>query len=351
MDLRLLETPAKPEEQAAVDAVLGSPDSGWRGGLRTIAIDGHEARGGRALQARRHLLLPALHAVQDRMGWISPEALNYICQRLDIPPAEAYGVASFYALFFLTPQPATAVHVCDDIACLASGAKSICEELERAVGPAGARSKDGQMRWLRSPCLGLCERAPAALMVTAGASPQAQACAPFQPSDLSVMKSARSEEKRRQTIVPQAGDAKLRLLRRVGGVDPTSLDSYRAYGGYAALRKAIELGPDGVLREVNDSKLLGRGGAAFPMSRKWEAVVHAAARPHYLVCNADESEPGTFKDRVVMEEDPFALIEAMTIAGFATASEQGYIYLRGEYPLAAERLSNAIRQARPWFAR
>ena len=146
--------------------------------------------------------------------------------------------------------------------------------------------------------------------------------------------------------VPQAGDPKLRLLRRVGVVDPTSIDSYRAHGGYAALRKAIEIGPDEVIREVNDSKLLGRGGAAFPMGRKWEAVARAAARPHYLVCNADESEPGTFKDRVVMEEDPFALLEAMTIAGFTTSCEQGYIYIRGEYPQATKRLENAIAQAR-----
>jgi NADH-quinone oxidoreductase subunit F len=148
------------------------------------------------------------------------------------------------------------------------------------------------------------------------------------------------------TVVPQTGDPKLRLLRRVGAVDPTSLDAYRAHGGYTALRRAVELGPEGVIREVNDSKLLGRGGAAFPMGRKWEAVARAAVRPHYLVCNADESEPGTFKDRVLMEEDPFSVLEAMTIAGFATGCEQGYLYIRGEYPHAARRLAGAIAQAR-----
>ena len=128
----------------------------------------------------------------------------------------------------------------------------------------------------------------------------------------------------------------LRLLRRIGHVDPTSLDSYRTAGGYAALRRALELGPAGVIREVTDSKLLGRGGAAFPTGRKWDAVARNPVRPHYLVCNADESEPGTFKDRIVIENDPFALIEALTIAGFATGSEHAYIYLRGEYPLALD---------------
>ena len=106
--------------------------------------------------------------------------------------------------------------------------------------------------------------------------------------------------------VAQQGGSGLRLLRRVGVVDPESLDSYRAHGGYEALRRAFALGPMGVIREVTDSKLLGRGGAAFPTGRKWEAVARQPVRPHYLVCNADESEPGTFKDRVLMEHDPFA---------------------------------------------
>ena len=129
-------------------------------------------------------------------------------------------------------------------------------------------------------------------------------------------------------------------------VDPDSLDDYRAHGGYAALRRAFELGPDGVIREVLDSKLMGRGGAAFPTGRKWDAVARQPRRPHYLICNADESEPGTFKDRVIMEGDPFSVIESMTIAAYATGCEHGYIYLRGEYPLAQRRLENALEQAR-----
>jgi NADH-quinone oxidoreductase subunit F len=138
----------------------------------------------------------------------------------------------------------------------------------------------------------------------------------------------------------------LRLLRRVGVVDPASLDDYRAHGGYEALRRAVELGAEGTVREVTDAKLLGRGGAAFPTGVKWRAVAEQPVHPHFFVCNADESEPGTFKDRVVMERDPFAVIEALTIAGFATGSEQGYVYVRGEYPLATERLRHAIAECR-----
>jgi NADH-quinone oxidoreductase subunit F len=149
----------------------------------------------------------------------------------------------------------------------------------------------------------------------------------------------------RSTVPWQAGQRNLRLLARIGVADPESIDDYRAHGGYAALRRAFELGPDGVIREVMDSKLVGRGGAAFPMGRKWDAVARQPRRPHFLICNADESEPGTFKDRVIMEGDPFSVIESMTVAGYATGCERGYIYLRGEYPLAQRRLEDAIVQA------
>ena len=146
---------------------------------------------------------------------------------------------------------------------------------------------------------------------------------------------------------PAAGRPRAaRLLGRIGVVDPTSLDDYRAHGGYAALTRALEIGPEAVIAEVTASKLMGRGGAAFPTGRKWAAVAAQAAQPHYLVCNADESEPGTFKDRVLLEGDPFATVEAMTIAAYATGASKGYLYIRGEYPEAEARVANAIDRAR-----
>jgi len=146
--------------------------------------------------------------------------------------------------------------------------------------------------------------------------------------------------------VPQMGEPQLQLLRRVGFVDPRSLDDYIANRGYRALAAALDMGPDETIREVTESKLLGRGGAAFPTGRKWAAVAARREQPHYVVCNADESEPGTFKDRVLMEHDPFALVEAMTIEAFATGALKGYVYIRGEYPLAESRVSRAIETAR-----
>ncbi|MGH9678148.1 MAG: complex I 51 kDa subunit family protein, partial [Candidatus Acidiferrum sp.] len=148
--------------------------------------------------------------------------------------------------------------------------------------------------------------------------------------------------------VPQAGSAQLRLLHRIGQADPSSLDEYLRLGGYQALRKAIEIGPEAIVREVIESKLLGRGGAAFPTGKKWEALLlqRGAGRTHYVICNADESEPGTFKDRILMEGDPFAVLEGMTIAAVAVGAEKGYIYIRGEYPQAALRIEHAIEAAR-----
>ncbi len=362
MDLHLIPG-AEPsaEERAAVDAAVGPPASAWETGERRPDAEGHVAFGGHALRARRHLLLPALWAVQSRVGFITPGALNYVCRRLDVAPADAYGVATFYAMLSVKPQPTTIVHVCDDLACRLAGAPALLDAMRGERGAESVRS---------SPCLGLCERAPAVLFQCAGegakdyvVAPAARTAAdepkPPPPPPPPISSGTRPIEGVGTSIAarlgqgspsaPQTEDGRretLRLLARVGRVDPESLDDYRAHGGYRALPKAIAMGPEAIVREAIASKLQGRGGAAFPAGRKWEAVARQPARPHYLVCNADESEPGTFKDRVLMEEDPFALVEAMTIVAFATGCEHGFVYVRGEYPLAEARVRAAIAGAR-----
>ena len=332
MDLHFTADEPTVEERDAVDACLAGLDPrpdylpGGPGGLRQY-------------------LLPVLQAIEGRVGWISPGALNHACRRLEVPPAEAFGVADFYALLHTRPHPPVTVHVCDDIGCRFHGGEGLCGEMERAIGPAGT-SPDGRTAWHRSPCLGLCERAPAALVIAAGDPPRERALAPATGAD--VLAAARGEAVPPADLaasVPQMGQPGLTLLRRVGRVDPSSLDDYRAAGGYLALRRAFEMGPERVVREVVESKLVGRGGAAFPTGQKWQSV-RSAPLPRYLICNADESEPGTFKDRVLLEGDPYSLLEAMTIAGFATGCEKGYLYIRGEYPLATERLADAIRRCR-----
>ena len=345
MDLHLNEATATAAEKAAVDSCLGMPESGSPG----VGSEDRVAFGGQVTQARRHLLLPVLHAIQGQIGWISPGALNYACLRLDVPPAEAFGVASFYGLFSLTPRPPVVVHVCDDIACRLQGAETVCERLEEKLGHPGTPDSEGRTTWLRSPCLGLCERAPAALLSSAGPNSSERVLAPtdadavmagLRQADSTV--SGQPDRFDARISVPQTGQPQLRLLRRIGRTDPESLDDYRANGGYDALRRALKIGRDRVVRELVDSRLRGRGGAAFPTGKKWDP----ANRPYFLVCNADESEPGTFKDRVIMEGDPFALVEAMTVAGFATGCEHAYLYVRGEYPLAFDRLVRAIESCR-----
>ncbi len=178
MDLHVIGPLATPAERAAVDAVLGPPESGWVGGRRDAANQGHASTGGHAIRARRSQLLPALHAVQSRVGWISQPALNYISKRLAVPPAEAYGVATFYALYATKPRPPVVAHVCDDIACRIAGGETICADLTRSLGEAGAPARDGRIGWLRSPCLGLCDLAPAALITAAGETPTTVSLAP-----------------------------------------------------------------------------------------------------------------------------------------------------------------------------
>jgi NADH-quinone oxidoreductase subunit F len=353
VDIRVSGAEPSADERAAIDALLGPPESGWEGGDRDPHRDGRMARGGRAAAVeQRHLLLPALHAVQDRVGWVSRGAMNYICLRLIVPPAEAWGVLTFYHLFATEPRARAVAHVCDDIACRVRGAEALCADLARAMGPAGTAPDGRDTTWMRSPCLGQCERAPAVLVVSAGAPAARVVVAPARDAG-QIMRTLHAapehvseslEELRR--LVPQAGEPGLKLLRRIGVVDPASLEAYRAAGGYRALARAIEIGPRGVIAEVKASKLMGRGGAAFPTGVKWEAVHAEPALPHYVVCNADESEPGTFKDRVLMTGDPFAIVEAMTICGIATRSDRGFLYVRGEYPDAEARIAGAAAAAR-----
>jgi NADH-quinone oxidoreductase subunit F len=343
VDLKLLDAEATLAERHAVDAVLGPPTSGWEGGHRRPGIDGRLAVGGHEARAQRHRLLPTLLALQEHVGWISPGALSYVCQRLDAPPAEVYGVATFYALLSVEPRPPRVVHVCEDLACRCRGSDELIAALEAAAGEEG--TGEGST-WFRSPCLGQCDRAPAALLTVAGEHPVEQVLAPVDALAVQAALAGETLPEAAPEPLPQAGDPSLRLLRRVGRVRPESLDDYRAQGGYAALRRAFELGREGVLREVQDSRLQGRGGAAFPTGVKWDAVARQPARPHYVICNADESEPGTFKDRVIVEGDPYALIEAMTIAAYAADAAHGYVYLRGEYPDAHRILGAAIEEAR-----
>ena len=186
MDLHFTDAQATAEERAAVDSDLGVPESRWEGGQQQGVdrpnvdrpISDTRADFNSDAHGKRHRLLPVLHAIQNRIGWISPGALNYVALRLDVAPAEVYGVASFYGMFSLQPRPQVVAHVCDDIACVTRGSDKLCAELEGRLGPAGSPCSGGRVIWFRSQCLGLCERAPAALVSSAGEESHEQVLAP-----------------------------------------------------------------------------------------------------------------------------------------------------------------------------
>ena len=334
MDLRFPDAEPTLAEVQALDAYLGevAGAEGWE----------RELGGAHRAAALRPRLLGGLHALQDRVGWISAGGLGELSRRLDVPPADAYGVATFYAMFAVEERPLRTVHVCADLACQTRGAGPLLDAFDSDTG------EDSGVRWVPSPCLGLCERAPAVLVTEAGDPAGEAVIAPASATDVPVALRRPIAEMEPESSVVSAirVDADNVLLRRVGVIDPLSLDDYRAHGGYTALRAAIAMGQAEVIREVTESNLVGRGGAAFPTGRKWAAVAGQPVRTRYIVCNADESEPGTFKDRVIIEGDPFSVIEAMTIAAYAAGCEQGYVYLRGEYPRAREHLQHAIESAR-----
>ena len=315
-DLHLGADRATESEAAAVDTSLRARgvDPVVRPETERLYTSGRARR-----RERRHYLLPALHALQNTAGWISPGGINYVGEVLGVPPAEAYGVATFYDLFSTEPpdHDGDTFHVCVDAACQIAG----YDDLVASVRDEGGHAHLG-------PCLGQCERAPALFVQGAGGRPD------YVPADAEPFE------------LPQAGDPSLRLLRRIGTADPESLESYIAHGGYEALRRAGQMGAEAVLEAVAASGLSGRGGAAFPTGVKWRAVAAETGRPKHVVANCDESEPGTFKDRIVMEQDPFAVVETMTIAGLATGARHGWIYIRGEYPLATARLQGAIERLR-----
>ncbi len=316
MDLKLAGHQATAEEIAVISRVCPEAVDVELAG-RVVRLERTE---------NRHLLLPALDAVQSEIGWISPGSLEEICRRLHVPPAEAYGVATFYALLSIEPRPPVVAHVCDDTACRVAGGAELLDGFS------------GRNDVIASPCLGQCDRRPAVLFQRAGQPDVVVTGATHDTVEAGFAGSVAAP-----APVVAVGD---RLLGRVGRIDPSSLDEFRAHGGYQALVRAFEIGAEAVISELEKSGLKGRGGAAFPTGIKWKAVRGRPAGPKYVVCNADESEPGTFKDRAVMEGDPFALIEAMTIAGFAVGADRGYLYIRGEYPLAHARLALALASAR-----
>ena len=270
-------------------------------------------------------LLPALHAAQKIYGWISEPVAAEIARSLRVPLADVHGVIEFYSLFYNEPVGKRIIRVCTDQACALKDADGVLHRLcsQHELEP-GQTTRDLALTIEASPCLGLCEQAPAVLTMDHGRW---------------TMGNGSSEKDRPSSIVY----GPIRLLTANCGNGTTSLAQY---GKYPALTKALSMKPAEIVDEIKASGLVGRGGAAFPTGIKWEGAAKAPGIEKYIICNADESEPGTFKDRILLIDDTHCTIEGMLIAGYAIGASKGYIYIRAEYPYILPVLEYALNEAR-----
>jgi NADH-quinone oxidoreductase subunit F len=283
----------------------------------------------------RSQLLPTLIEAQRQYGRLEPGVLTAISHALRVPEAEIHGVVSFYTLLYDRPTGRTVIRVCTSPRCAQAGGETVLRELcqHLQVHP-GEPTADGAFEIEEVPCLCLCDHAPAALH---GDIPV---------GNLVGVPAAEFLRHPQEIGLGEIRGTPRRVTARCGLIDPVDVEAYTASGGYAGLRRALSsLTPRQVIDEIEASGLDGRGGAAFPTGRKWSLAASGEAPERYVVCNGDESEPGTFKDRVLLEGDPLAVLEGMALAGYAIGASQGYLYVRGEYPRAQRILRQAIRAA------
>ena len=263
-------------------------------------------------------LLPILHAFHNRDGFISPAAIEAIGKELRIPLADLYGTVTFYHHFAREEGGLQRPRVCTGPVCRQRGALKIVESLDGAE---------------EMPCSGRCDD-PVPLLIgheTFVVSPPLHTLQRRISSPMPV---------------PNPGGLEECVFAEIRQPERECLDGYRRSGGYDALTQAVEKqSPTDVIDVLKESKLAGRGGAGFPTGMKWQFVREAPRAPKSIVCNADEGEPGCFKDRALMDHDPFAVIEGMTLAGYATGADRGFLYLRYEYPETNARLEEAIEAA------
>lgn len=290
----------------------------------------------------------------DRRGQLNPQTITDTARALELPSHHLYGMATFYSMLSLKPR-SQVLRVCDGPvcwlkrACIQSPALSSSTSLT-VNSPEGLVSSDqwsvisdwekkipaGGWNIERTSCLGLCDRAPAVLVNDEQAGPVSpeeveKICAGWRgiPTDYSK---------------PRKGEVRV-MLAGAGKVDPDSIESAIEHGTYDGLKSALQKTPEQVIAEVKDAGLQGRGGAGFPAGVKWEICSKAPGMPKYIICNADESEPLIFKDRVLIDTNPHQILEGMAIAGYACGAKEAWVYIRGEYEYQARRLERAIEQA------
>ena len=286
------------------------------------------------------------HLVQAHAGGLGPEQVAWIAAKLGVPPIDVHEVVTFYPMLSPAPLGRYQLKLCRTLPCALAGGGSLLDAARKRLGiDVGETTPDGRFTLLQFECLADCGNGPT-LMVNDEH---------FHRMTADKLVALIDELERADRFVPQPlpqppeahpAEKRLLLARIAKPGYRGTLDEYVAEGGYAGLRKALGLKPDDLVAEVLNSKLRGRGGAGFPTGMKWKFVDRKSGKPVYLICNGDESEPGTFKDRVLVHHDPHLLIEGVVIAAFAVGAHTAYIYLRGEFPKGVDILERALAEAR-----
>ena len=296
---------------------------------------------------KRSALIPMMLYGQDEFGWLSDELLEEIARRLDLNMTQVTETLAYYSMLRRKPAGKYHVQVCTNISCMLRGGNELFDHVKKRLGIENREvQKSGTFSLEEVECIGACSGAPAMqvnydfhedLDPDKVDSILEQLEAGRVPKPVPVISGALHERHRDEIVV---------ISKRFGIPNSTKIDTYLQHDGYKALQKALtHMTPDSIIDEVKKSSLRGRGGAGFPTGMKWSFVPKDSPKPKYVLCNADESEPGTSKDRPLLELDPHQLIEGMVIAGRAINSNQGYIYIRGEYRYLLDIADGAIAEA------
>ena len=296
---------------------------------------------------KRSALIPMLMYAQDEYGYVSDEMIAELGRRLDLNNVQIEETLAYYSMLHRKPMGKHHVQICTNVACMLKGGYDLLNRAKKRLEIGHKETtNDGVFSLEEVECIGACTGAPA-MQVNYDFYEEltpvkfdriiAELDAGRRPTPEAVISGALHERHPDETPL---------ISRRWGMKDSHKIDVYLTQGGYQALEKALkEMTPEGVIEEVKKSNLRGRGGAGFPTGMKWSFVPKDSPKPKYVICNADESEPGTCKDRPLMEMDPHQLIEGMVIAGRAIHSHHGFIYIRGEYRYVLDIVDAALAEA------
>jgi NADH-quinone oxidoreductase subunit F len=299
---------------------------------------------------KRSASMPLLHLWQEEFGYISDEGISWIADKLELQPINILELVTFYPMYRQTPAGKTHIRVCRTLSCAMAGSYQVMEQACAAAGisrhhddngmhnPVSV-SKDGKYSIEFVECLASCGTAPVCMV-------QDELVENVQSEDARLLLNRNSKIENRTSSFPHPLEHRL-IFKNLGepGWTP-DIECYLRNGGYEQLRKAITMSRTEIVNEVKTSGLRGRGGAGFPCGVKWGFIKQDEKKPIYLICNADESEPGTFKDRYIIHQDPHQLLEGILISCFALNARTAYIYIRGEFPEGAAILERAIEEAR-----